>query len=689
MDEIDAWFHDTGKRQRRVVGLYASLLRNRLIPYFFYRLRFLIVLQLLGFMLHVAEFLILFAHLQHLSVLLIFLLRAGALLLRGSWWGALEVMRERLRECVGANAIDESEAEISSWLVASLALATLLVVSALIFLFGSLKSLGADAATIRIYALLIVVELAVRFPIVTLHSGIYATRRVYRTFASMLLPNAVQLAVLAAVYFYDPTAALIVAIIAGTACSIIVTFAFTMRMYRVTGMAPSLVHGIRHFGSFLADMPVWHLILSAAAGFALRVDALLVLMLIGAASIGGWKFSLTAGHPLWNTPHIGIFLYLILPAIRGAYEWSVLFYFDLVRLRRAPALRDLERMFLRKLFLLAPILATFFWMLSLPVAYVAYRDIAVGFLVALFPLFAFRAWLALLQIRAFANGQLVLVCASVGVLALGLALVVTGEFANLDDIAQIAGCIAATALILLLAQAFISHPRPALLSLNDWCAQLGREPGPVQVGRLQLTAAQRPKYTGGVAELLMERLDGAGHCAWQGRSALVYYCRLRDGGAPVLDGSALVEETGGLIAGAELLGPSQPSGGAACDALLAHKWLGTTTADASDLDKLTRAFRAACPDGTAIDLHADERAAVVAGLPKDVVATALPKALGVLRSGSLFVPHAEANIFPLYVDCKLRMLFVAPASEDPPLSSPWIERLRAWQVSTLRTGTER
>ncbi|MCP4315274.1 MAG: hypothetical protein GY789_04395 [Hyphomicrobiales bacterium] len=694
MKEIDAWFRKAAKRQGRLVTLYSSLLRNRLMPYFVYRLRYLLVLQLLVLIVHVAEFLILFSHLQHFSVILIFLLRAGTLLVRGGWWGALEVMRERLRGLVGADAMRRSGDEVSSWLVGSLLISSILIVMALaicLLYISRWDASGADAI-VYIYALLIAVELAVRLPTVTLHSGIYATRRVYRPFVSMLFPTVVQIAVLAALYAFDPLTALIASIIASTACSIAVTYIYTLRMYRIAGMVPNLRRSVRSFGTFATRLPLGRLALSAGAGLALRVDSLLVLALLGLGSLDGETISLVAGHPQWNTPHVGVFFYLILPTVRGSFEWSVLFYFDLVRLRNAPPLRDLAHMFFLKLLFAAVAVALYFWLLSVAVAVAAYRDISIVFLAALLPLFILRAWLGLLQVRAFANAELAVVCGSVLVLIIGLALVLVGEFADRDDLVQVMVCVVAAGLILLLGHFYAERrrKRPVLLSLNDWCDQLALADHPVQVGQLRIAEGLYTRHRSATAELLSQRLAGIGHCAWRSRSTLIYSIQVARGTAPVFDGYDLVAGTGGIVHQVREL-ELQSDGRAACDAMVQADWFRASDKSVGDLQSLCGEFHANWPNGTIIDLHSGKRAADVARIGADIQGSALPLAMASLRSGSVFTSRAGTNIFPLFVSDRLRMLFVVPADDGPPLSSQWVDSLHDWQISALtgeRSGND-
>ena len=268
MERIERWFQSAARRQQRMITLYPCLLRNRLLPYFVFRLRYLFSLQIIGFAVHVAEFLVLLAYAPKLGLIIVVLLRAGSPLVRGAWWGAMEVLRERLRDLHGANVKSRAEQEIACWLVLSIIIAVLVTLAGLGWLAWSLSSATSDSTLlIDIYILMVVAEVATRIPILALHSGIYATRRIYRPYWSVLLPTAVQGVVIAALFSAFKDGALIIAILASSGCSLAVNYVYIKRMYRIVGLQPRLRQGARQFGRFMADLPIVALLWSSTAGF--------------------------------------------------------------------------------------------------------------------------------------------------------------------------------------------------------------------------------------------------------------------------------------------------------------------------------------------------------------------------------------------------------------------------------------
>ena len=99
----------------------------------------------------------------------------------------------------------------------------------------ALNASGGDPVS-RLYAFLVVLELAIDLPVRVLHSGIYATRRVYKPVWAIFVPTLAQLAILGVGFYLYPTAAIITAIVVSNALSIWITVHFCLEIYRLMGL---------------------------------------------------------------------------------------------------------------------------------------------------------------------------------------------------------------------------------------------------------------------------------------------------------------------------------------------------------------------------------------------------------------------------------------------------------------------
>ena len=358
LNDIDRWFKSTGRTENRVVSLYPSLLTGRTSAYLRYRMRYPLLLSTVQFGAHVAEFFLILSSLGGIAALTVMVLRVGSLAVGGAWWGLLEVMRERLRDFSRAGNRDASEYEIGRWLVLAAVVAVVVTVGAGLALV--LFRPSGDHPVAHLYAFLIILELAATFPVRVLHSGVYATRRVYRPPWSVFVAPALQLAVLVVGFYLYPTAAIIISIIAANALGIWITVRYSLEAYRLMGLRPKRPSG-QPLWRQLPRIPLRLGLETTLAGLGMRLDAILVLAIAGVYGTNTRSFDLTAADSAWRHVDAFQFFYLILPLFRGTYESAGIFYFDFVRLRRHPELHEFRWQFSHKLLWLSPGFALYFW----------------------------------------------------------------------------------------------------------------------------------------------------------------------------------------------------------------------------------------------------------------------------------------------------------------------------------------
>ena len=695
LNQIDRWLQRAAARTNRVISLYPSLLTGRPFTYFGYRLRYPFLISVVRFAVHVAEFFILLSSLGGLATFTVMVLRAGSLLVSGGWWGLLELMRERLRVFARTGQREASEREIGSWLVLSLVLAVLLTIgggAALVLL----QAAGDDPLA-RLYAFLVIVELAIGLPVRVLHSGIYATRRVYKPVASMFAPTVAQLAVLSLGFFFYPTAAIITSIVVSNALSIWITVHYTLEVYRLMGLRP------RHPGTGrrwprLPSIPPLRGFQAALSGLSLRIDAVLVLALVGFYGTSTRSFDLTAGSAAWRHVDAFQFFYLVLPLFRGTYESAAIFYFDLVRLRSAPALRQLQLVFFRRLLWAAPVIALFYWSLAAVLGVVVLHDVPVSFLLALIPLFVVRAFIGIYQIRLFADGRFGTHIASLASLVVLLGLVWM-EPNPASDLIQITAVMITQLVILIDVQHLRDRrdpPLPTLLPVGEWMRSLSREPGPVSAGRFSLPRAISSKQRSSAVDLTCQEIGDNGHLAFSSPTSAVYYRRHTDadadadadaeaGGAgipdrtPVLLGSL----TGGLAGNGRALEPPAEDGRRALARSVARRWVPTPPdgdGQAPSLRALGTEFRRLFPEGAVFDTTTLAGGRNLRNREEGLLVGALPAAIGAVADGLDLVAVSEHWVMPAYRGGELRLLFVLPRDVEQERLQGWLQTLRVWRA---------
>lgn len=683
MSEVDRWFERTARGRRQPVTLYPSLLTGRIRGYLGYRLRYPLLLATVRFAVHVVEFFILLSSLGGVAAFTVMMLRAGSLFVSGGWWGLLEVMRERLRGFARAGRRDASATEIGRWLVLAVLLAALTAtVGAVILLPAS----GAPTDPVaRLYAFLIVVEFAIDLPVRVLHSGVYATRRVYKPGWSMFLPTVIQLAILAFGFFLYPTAAIIISIVVCNALAIWITIHYCLETYRLMDLHPAWNPGDLRFWRHLPTIPVKLGLVTTLSGLSLRLDAVLVLALVGFYGTTTRTFDLTAGLTSWQRIDAFQFFYLILPLFRGTYESAAIFYFDLVRLRSMPAMRELQLGFFRTLISVAPLVALFFWGLAAALGVFVLRDVPLSFLVALLPMFGVRSLIGVYQIRLFAEGRFGTHIATFVLLA-GLLWLVWLNPNPAGDLVQITAAMVVQLLVLINVQHLRDRRDPLLptmIPLRDWIGALIRESGPAVAGLIAVPSSITPQQKSAAVQVLCELFRDRGFVAHLSPTTLLYYERSPDLAGGRRRHLEIQASTGGVARGGRYMTETAPTGRTAL-ATVAADWIGIDGAAIQDPGgvNLTAEFRTLFPDGVVFDAATLEGCEKMRTLSEEVLARALPTAVASLEEGGEVMPLSDRWLTALYSGGTLRMLFVLPPDSNRAALGTWRATLRAWQLGS-------
>ncbi|MGK2880533.1 MAG: hypothetical protein ACSLE6_06980 [Mycobacterium sp.] len=677
MNDIDQWFDRTARRETNTVSLYSCLVTGKVFAYFRYRLRYALVLDATRFVIHVAEFLIILTSLGGLAAFTVMILRVGSLIAGGAWWGLLEVMRERIRAFVESGQRDAAEKEIGSWLILSVLVAIIVTVAGNVVLVVMLPSTHDPAG--RLYAFLVVIELAMSIPVRTLHSGLFATRRIYRPLWSIFVPTVVQLLVVGLGVSFYPTAAIAVALVVSNAIGIWITVRYTRESYRLTGLTPKFRVAGRPFWQTLPSIPPGIGVEVTLAGLGLRLDAVAVLAIVGIYGTSTRAFDLTAGLSVWRDIDAFQFFYLALPLFRGSYEATGIFYFDFVRLRRLAALRQFRQLFFHRLLWTAPIVTLFFWALALALGLFVLPDVPLSFLVALLPLFTVRSLIGAYQFRLFAEGRFRVLNATF-VLSIGLFALVWIDVNPASDLVQITAAMIA----LLIVHINLQHIQdrtaslPTLLALGDWLHALAQEPDPVRVTSVVIPDWIPSRQRSSVVALLKEMLNGTGHLAFRSPHSLLNFERVTPGDNRDRTSLAIQAATGGAANRAATIGPLA-TGRDAIDRLVTAGWLASSAGPGAGAESLKATFRALFTDGVVADLFTHEGQRDLRGFEPSLLAVVLPMSIKSLGEGVGVIRVSERWLTPVFDRGRLRVIFVLPVDVDPSQLQNWVQLVKAWQ----------
>jgi hypothetical protein len=673
MNELTAWADRTARRERAVVRLEDALLAGRFARYFLHRMRFFIARTAISTVIHAIKIVLLLGAFPRSQFLAIIILQGAAGLTGDFWWGALEVLRTRVRDLQARGARHVVPREIARWLSLSARLSLVGLIVAGVYALDRVAS-GFQAVDLYIVALVIGVSLDVTAR--TYHSGAYAIRRVYRPLPSLLALDVVSVGLLLALWPIVGIWAFPIAELVSAVVVVSITVHYTAQTYRTLAL-PTLLPLLRQRRP-IPPLPVLRRGLAPGLGYALvGLEALVVIAGVGGATIGGGA-TLVA------------LLAALAPVNRASFEWARLLYFDLKRMD-VPLLATLRQRFDRAITKLALVIGVVTWLVAAAVALWVVAQATLLLIVALLALFGVRSLLAAAQMQAFTRDRYLrlIVAGVVGVLGVLVVFSATTE-AEL----RLLGVSAALALSMLVLFALPpgTDPGDAVVSLPDWLRRVRLEHGPVNVSRLSFddrfnargTSAEARRAEAWRREAIGRRLGAVlgrrrGALAWAGPLQLWCYEPV---GARQASEKSLIAFAAGLVHRPAAVAKYSDTRAAAVH--LAADAVALTNAGGEPgtipaADELIEEFERLFPAGIAYDVRRSAPIAL-ARMPSDlrveVYRAALEFAHDPWRNRGLEALEVTA----LVEDGSLRAIFIADRRGPGRAHREWRQLVRAWTI---------
>lgn len=392
MKRLNDWLAREAMRQARHPRLEHALLTDRAAGYVWYRLRLMWLRVLVRCAVHVLEVILLSSAMVPQEWLAVFIgYRTSTGLLSSLYWGVLEQMRQNVRVHMLRRHFGSARLEIHNWLRVSLVLGVL-GVAAIGAWFAFAPSQYMGLSLFDLFGIACVLRLAFDLWARTLHSGIFATRRVYRPLWSLLLPEVVELALLIVLFPDFGLLAFLAMVVGGGVVRNGLSNHFSKRAYRGSRIdVPSFTEAIGARNALTAaDVgSAAKLGLSNATS---QLDGLIILLLLFVAPAGAQQ----------GVTFASVY-YVLRPLMGVAHGWARAFYFDFNRLDSGIAL--FQRRFRSLLTRTAIVLAAFVAVLVLVATALLSRGMPNAALLCLVPFFVARSLMSLRQLDAFTSGQ--------------------------------------------------------------------------------------------------------------------------------------------------------------------------------------------------------------------------------------------------------------------------------------------
>ena len=480
MTPIDSWLRRQAAREKRLITLEDALLGNQARAYAFYRLRYFSLRCVSSAVLHGIRLTLLQYIFSHQAFLTTLLLNAIAGLVTSFWWGALEVLRARVRHLSRDAQRRRIPEEIGQWLTiaAVLAVISLLLPAGWIVWEHAYRHHAFDVLQLYIFA--IAFRVAADFLTLMFHSGVYAVRRVYRPMPAMVAVELSSMLAVLALWPWFGRWSFPVAVLLGTAVSAGLVVHYTARLYRLLGWLPLQLGKPQR-----AQFANWNTIrefLAAGLSYALmKLDAFLMLAMFHSRV------------PAANGVSLFVFFVSIGPAIQAGFDWAQLLYFDLKKLNTR-CLRALRQRYERSAFHLAWVVGIALWGFACVLGTAITRRNLGDLYWLIGPFFLARSFLALAQIQAFtARRYRALFTSGALLLAFMVALQVGMPTERYKLLGLALVCFLAAALLRKRTHAATDEIfERRVLPVTDWLERLKEAREPVRLCSLRFRTEPRP-----------------------------------------------------------------------------------------------------------------------------------------------------------------------------------------------------
>ena len=330
-------------------------------------------------------------------------LQNATLIVDAFWWGALEILRRRIR-AIGVRT--DAQVLTTRYLTVAIAAGVLGCCVPLARVGMRWHAGGAPPSMLDAYAFVCLLRLGLDLVLRALYSGVYAYGRVHRPAWSAPVGPTVLVGMTAALWPWLLGWSFVVALLVSVLVSRALLLRFTLRAYRVTRV-PLPAWRARRWSL----RPNWRLLgdgaLSGTANLTTRLASLVLL--------GAVVPSLAEGDG--DVQLLAYVLHLAAPLILLTCQWSFVFYHDWKRLE-ADVAAVLARRLHAGLVAVAVVIAALSWTVTavLVLRFVDWQWAPVGgVLTALGPTYLGLSLWTALQLRGFARGEFASQAVSAGV----------------------------------------------------------------------------------------------------------------------------------------------------------------------------------------------------------------------------------------------------------------------------------
>ena len=390
MELIDKWFQNSKKKLSGSVFLEEAILDNNIVSYGYYRLRYFIGRLLVLGLIHIVEFLFLINIFEFTVFIYLLALKFIALAIGSFIWGALETLRSEVRDLNNQKKNFLVPQRLSIWFLFGSIWFFFTLFAGITYLFIDLLILEKNFSLIHLYLISIIINLSLDFPISIFHSGVYAVRRIFRPFWSLVVGQTITFLGTIILWPHIQQWSFPLMSIVGVLIGRSITVFFVNRLYVYFRFYPTSFpskEDIKRFFRFLNKREFF------SAGFAsmLMGFEFLIPMTIFVA-----KFKNVGFEELF------VSFFLLKPFFEASSDWCRLFYFDFKKLDLDLFIGIKKRLFMMTV-RFSVVITLALWALSVLVLYLFSTNTFISLVLAILPIFIVRSFIGIYQIEAFTS----------------------------------------------------------------------------------------------------------------------------------------------------------------------------------------------------------------------------------------------------------------------------------------------
>ena len=516
MNNINKLIAEIKKKNSRIADLNVALFEKRLSGYVLFRLNFFMLRFFMYLAVFIIEYFILSMIFMEALLIKAMLGRVFYFVISSFWWGCLESLREKVRAHFHTGNKHLIKHELARWLPFSLSLSLIyffISIVILLFMWGE----SSDSKLLTLYVLAVNLRVTLQFWLLTLHSAVYAIRRIYRPAWSIVCLEITTFALTILLWPFLLEFSFPISAIISTFAVSAIAFHFIKKAYALSDYLKIAFSCKTYMPSISKPAPLKELILTGSTAALIRFDSLIVLGLLFNAS--NEFISLNSVN----------FYFILLPFTYACFSWAGLFYFDFKKLQNQ-ILRAYEEFFKRAILLLSVFMGVFFWALYCLTSWMLPYSYNFDAAIYLFPLFIIRSVFAYSQIRSFSEKRYY------DLLACSMLIIILSSAGVLLKLPFFTSAVILLFVVSLISFYLICNPfsinryekYQCVHSINNFFAKLIQERASLECGYLKIPDKASSDSRKIIARNLLLRIGSNGVLSAVGEREIIWYSRNTD-----------------------------------------------------------------------------------------------------------------------------------------------------------------